>query len=114
MESINRAIAIIKPKQPFIDWINSEPSDTVKYTLETISQENLTFLIPEYDDPDDALRFIKKHFTSIFEFELFGWCTNEESWPANRTWKMFQEWFDVQIHSEVFDLLDENIEKEEM
>jgi hypothetical protein len=50
----------------------------------------------------------------IFEFELFAWYTPEELWPKNRTWKMFQEWFEVEINSEVFDLVEGEIEKEEM
>ena len=50
----------------------------------------------------------------IFEWELFGWITTEELWPKNRTWEMFQEWFCVEINSEIFDLVDSEIEKEEM
>jgi hypothetical protein len=33
-------------------------------------------------------------------------------WPENKTYKMFQEWFDVEFHSMVFDLLQSDIEKE--
>ena len=114
MQSINRTAVIIRPKQPFIDWLNSIPDDSFNFTLEQISKENLTFLIPEYDDPTNSLAYIKRIYSDIFEFELFGWITTEELWPKKRTWKIFREWFDVEINSEVFDLVDGKIEKEEL
>jgi hypothetical protein len=40
-------------------------------------------------------------------------CWNWGRWKRN--WKMFQEWFDIEINSEVIDLVDdEEIEKEEL
>ena len=114
MQSVNRAAVVIKPKQPFIDWINSIPDENIDFTLEQILADNITFLIPPYDNPDESLACVKKIYDQIFEFELYGWYTDEELWPGNRTWKKFQEWFEVEINSEVFDLVDEEIEKEEM
>ena len=114
MQSINRAAVIIKPKQPFVDWINSMPDDSSNYTLEQINKDNLTFLIPIYDDPDDAIKYIKKNHEMIFEWELLGWVITEELWPKNRNWKMFNNWFDIEINSEVFDLVDSEIEREDL
>ena len=114
MESVNRTAVVIKPRQPFVDWLNSVPDEDIDFTLEQISTDNITFLIPEQDDPKDAKKYIRKRFEQIFEFELWGWITTEELWPKNRNWKMFQEWFSIEIHSEIFDLVDEEIEKEEM
>ena len=114
MECINRAAVVIRPKQPFVDWLNSIPDEDIDFTLEQVSEDNITFLIPEYDDPRDSRAYIKKIYSDIFEFELFGWITTEELWPQKRTWKMFQEWFDIEINYEVFDLVDGKIEKEEM
>jgi hypothetical protein len=114
MECINRAAVVIKPKQPFVDWLNSIPDEDIDFTLERISEDNITFLIPQYDNPEDSKNYIRKRFKNIFEWELFGWIVTEELWPKNRTWEMFQEWFSVEINSEVFDLVDGEIEKEEM
>ena len=49
-------------------------------------------------------KFIEKHYSDIFEEELFAWCTNESWWPKVRTKKDFWEWFDVEFHSEIIDL----------
>ena len=114
MHSINRTAITIKPKQPFIDWINSAPDDGHNYTLQEISRDNLVFLIPEYDTSDSTTRYIRKNYKTIFDWQLWGWITDEEYWPKNRTWKVFQEWFEVQVSSEVFDLVDKNIVKEEV
>lgn len=114
MQSINRTAVVIRLKQPFIDWLNSFPDEDSDNTLETASSENMTFLIPEFFGPDESLSYVKKRYSQIFECELLGWCTDEELWPGKRNWKMFQEWFSVEINSEVLDLLDDDIEKEEL
>ncbi len=114
MQSVNRTVVVIRPKQPFVDWLNSVPGENSDNTLEDISTENTTFLIPEFDFVQDSLECVKEIYSDIFRFELFGWYTDDELWPRNRTWEMFQEWFEIEINSEVFDLVDEAIKKEEM
>ena len=81
--------------------------------MEDITTENTTLLIPEYDNPDDARRYFKKIYRQIFDFELFAWYRDHNCWPKNRTYKMFLEWFDIKINSEVFDLLEDEIVKED-
>ena len=114
MENINRTAVVIKPKQPFIDWLNSIPGESSDNTLETTSTDNITFLIPEFFGPNESMDYIKKRYFQIFELELLGWYTAKELWPKKRTWEVFQEWFDIEINSEVFDLVDGEIEKEDM
>ena len=42
---------------------------------------------------------------------LAGWLTDPAGWPKQRTYKMFQEWFEIQMISVVEDLyLDEPLE----
>jgi len=113
MYAINRTAVIIKLKQAMLDWINYTDIEH-KFTMEEISCEHLTFLIPDFDYSDDAWKYIEMNYKQIFKFALFGWYTDEALWPKRRTYKMFNEWFDVQINSEVFDLVDEKIDKEEM
>lgn len=116
MQSVNRTAVVIKPKQPFVDWLNSVPGESSDNTLERVTSENLTFLIPDFFGPNESLEYIKKVYHNIFEYELWGWYTAEELWPQEkRNWKMFQEWFSIEINSEVIDLVDdEDIEKEDL
>lgn len=114
MYTINRAIAIVKPKKPYIDWANNLP-DAEGNLSESAFQKDLTYLlIPEYDDEEEARAFINGIYDEIFEQELYGWCTYEKWWPKNRTQKMFWDWFTVEFHSEVFDPSEEVILKEEL
>ena len=114
MQSINRTAVVIKPKEPFVDWINSMPDDSSSYTLEQIDEDNLTFLIPQYDDPGNTKKYIKKNYEMIFKYELWGLVTDKDFWPKKRNWKMFIKWFDIEINSEVFDLVNRDIEKEDL
>ena len=60
------------------------------------------------------MEYVRKKHSLIFEWALWGWVTDEEFWPQKRNWKMFKEWFDIEINSEVFDLVDARIEKEDV
>jgi len=113
MESVNRAALIVKPRQPFVDWANSTPGED-KYTLQDLTRDNLTFLIPEYNSQEETLKYVKKIFHQIFEWQLFGWYTDENVWPKNRNWKMFLDWFEIEMNSEVFDLAGSSIVKESL
>lgn len=108
---INRAALVIKPKQPMVDWINqqSDPGHCC-ITLEDARDDCTVILIPEYEDSDQAKKNIKELHTWIFESELNAWFTDRKAWPKSRSFKLFQEWFDVEIHSLVVDSSEDPIE----
>jgi hypothetical protein len=108
-ESIDRNAIIVKPKKPFYNWINSVIKDD-----EPINEkdENNIYLIREMDSNDDILKWITKNFNKLFENELNDWYTDEDKWPKRRTYKMFSEWFDIEICSMVLDLEEFPIIKE--
>ncbi len=114
MQLINRSIAIIKPKQPFINWINStDPGSDFKISLEQARSDPTCILLPEFDRPKDARSYIKKIYDEVWLLELQAWWTDESVYPKNRSFENFFEWFDIELGSEVFDWLDEPIESEE-
>ena len=47
----------------------------------------------------DYYESINRNFDKTFVTELEGWLTIESDWPAKRTYKLFKEWFEVEIHS---------------
>jgi hypothetical protein len=99
MEVISRSAITIKYKQPFIDWNNSVfPALPMEID---ILGESKTYLIDEIDDP---IKPVKKHFRKIFEFELFGICTDENMWPDKINFKLFNDWFDYEVSDWVMDL----------
>lgn len=118
---INRAAVIVKLKKPFIDWLvytskeHDGPGRELKpqeVQTEGFDSKHL-YLIPAYDETEKYEKFVKKHFTEIFGHELAGWYADPEMWPKDRSWKVFQEWFDYEIQTMVFDMIsDEPLEHE--
>ena len=113
MYLINRSLAIIIPKQPFVDWANQLPGPELKLTLKDVQKECQAVLIPEYDTEDEAKEYINDLYEDIFAQELFSWTTEESEWPQERTKELFWRWFEVTFHSMVFDPYEDPIEKEE-
>ena len=79
-----------------------------KLTLADLNADHTALLIPDFDDNAEAMRYIEAHCEELFKHEFNGWWTNEKDWPKDRTWKMFNEWVDITIHSFVLDMDEEN------
>ncbi|HSH52090.1 MAG TPA: hypothetical protein VK982_10255, partial [Bacteroidales bacterium] len=71
-----------------------------------ITEENNIYLIKEMDSNEHVLNWVKVNFDQIFVNELNNWYTDEKAWPQKRTYKMFSEWFDIEINSMIVDLED--------
>lgn len=93
---INRSAIIIKPLKPFFDWYNNLYPN---YDID-INETN-TYLIS--DDENQEEEWIKKNFDKIFSIELESWHKDENDWPKKRNYKMFKEWFYIDISSIVYD-----------
>jgi len=98
---LNRAVLIVRPKQPFLDWaLRLDDSGLVP----NASGEQTAYLVPEFEDDAEAQRVLKRVFAEVFERELFGWHTDKSAWPKSRTLAMFRRWFQIELHSVVEDL----------
>lgn len=110
MKEIDRSILTVRVKQPFLDWLHSLPdSDPVRYTLDEVNRDQSAYLLPEYEDDNQMEYLLEKYFKQIFEEQLNGWWLDADAWPPRMDLKMFKEWFDVEFHSVVFDLVDKPI-----
>jgi hypothetical protein len=111
--SVNRYVAIIKPREPFYQWLISISDGYPDITLEEMRRDCLSLLAPELDREEEFLSFIEAVYEYLFEFELGAWHLDKTEWPQDRNFELFRKWFDIEIHSEVIDLLDEEIVKED-
>jgi len=109
MSEVNRCIAITMAKQPFIDWIKSLP-DPTDITIDEINLDNTAYLLPEHEDTGESLDIIEHYYEIIFEEQLASWWADEKDWPENRDFNTFLKWFDVRLHSTVYDLVDAPLE----
>ena len=108
-ESIDRNAILVRPKQAYFDWANSVVADGKP--ISTRDECNI-YLIREMSSNEEVLRWVKEHFDELFVNELNDWYTDEERWPQDRSYEMFAEWFDVELHSMVLDLEDGPVTKE--
>ena len=107
---LNRSALIVRPKQPFLDW--ALQLDDSGLTPD-VDGEQTVYLIPEVDDEAGLEKLLKSIFPEIFERELMSWDTEESSWPQRRTLSLFRQWFELEFHSGVEDLGDNEIENDE-
>lgn len=102
---INRHGIVVKPLKPFADWVfNLYPEDGFPEFI-----DSHVFLVN--DEIDDLEAWLKKKFDKFFMFELEAWQTNKKKWPQKRTYKMFNQWFQVELSTMVFDMEKEPVSK---
>lgn len=98
---INRTAIVIKPLQPFIDWHNYLYPDNKFDEVDEVGDANI-YLVN--DEMDDLEAWLKKKFDKFFMMELYDWHTNKKEWPQKRNYKMFKQWFQVEISTMIYDL----------
>ncbi len=105
MNTVNRAVVVVKPKQPLVDWANSiQAPDELPADLEHMRVDCNTYLIDDIDFDEDGEAAIRFFHPLFFQEQLYGYCTEESRWPADRDYHTFREWFEVEVHSLVIDL----------
>ena len=113
MGPINRSVVVIKPKRPFLEWTQKLPDPLEGLTLERLYDDSHAYLFPEWDTHAQREELLGEAYDYLFEWELFGWHRDERAFPKKRTLAMFREWFEVEFHSVVVDLVDGKIKRDE-
>ncbi len=103
MKVINRSVAVIKPRQRYVDWALSLPDAPDQLSLAELRTECTTILIPDFDTVAESEAFVASIAPELFEIELDAWDRDRTGWPVDRSYRVFQAWFDVEIHSIVID-----------
>jgi hypothetical protein len=115
LEAINRDALIIAPKKAFIDKLNKIFKEDPVEFKEPLEHDNANiYLLPERDSTEASLKYVKIHFRTFFDEELFAWSTDEDVWGEELTWELFNKWFYISIQSMIFDTIEDKITKEEI
>jgi len=109
---LNRSAVTVRARKPFQDWLKSLP-EPASYTLDRINKNTGTYLLPRYDHDAERERLLEHYCDLIFEDQLSGWWTDKRDWPRDLDYETFREWFDVEFHSCVDDLVDGPLEDDE-
>jgi hypothetical protein len=104
---LNRSAIVVKPRQPFLDWLHTADPTSHRLTLCELTREPRIYLIPECDTEEDVRDVLRELCEEIFVEQLAGWFNDERTWPRDRSLDVFCRWFDFQHHSVLVDLCDE-------
>lgn len=106
MSLVNRSAVVVRPRDPFLQWAKQDDSTGIAESVfEDLRSAPNAYLTAEREDDEDPRDLVRAVWPDIFEAMLEGWLTDPDMWPANRTWDMFEEWFEVQISECVYDLV---------
>ena len=114
MQTLNRSAIVLTPKKPFLDWIRGADPSNRELTMADLENDPSVYLFPAFSFDHEMVDHLKVSCAEIFGQELESWDRMQESWRKDRSFAVFQRWFDYRIHSMIFDLGDERLELEEM
>ncbi|MEA3479779.1 MAG: DUF6398 domain-containing protein [Bacteroidota bacterium] len=104
--NFDKAAIFVKPKQPFIDWVNKlDPENPM--SLEDFFEGN-TYLVPDEEEdivePADIDLFMARYYIDIVENELSELWTNTDDWPDSFSFDMFKQWFEYHVSTMIYNL----------
>lgn len=113
MQIINRDLLVITPKQACVDWANALGED-FELQMEDMSGHDAasSFLIPEFEDEEEALEWMEEGAEGWFTLLLMEWTDDRTKWPEDLSWENLNNFFHVNYQSMVMDLVNEPIEKD--
>lgn len=106
MNIVNRSAITVLFRKPFIDWHNGLMPDM--HLDQNMLRESVTYLIADLSGDIDKV--LRKHYKEIFENELFQMWEDENDWPVKLSYKLFNEWFSVEVSGFVFDICKNRLE----
>ena len=104
---LNRSAIVVKPRQPFLDWLYSADPTSHRLTLRDLTRDPTIYLIPECDTEEDVHEVLRELCEEIFVEQLAGRFRDEATWPRDLGFDVFSRWFGFQHHSMLVDLSDE-------
>jgi len=60
MNTINRSALVVKPAQPFLDWLHRVDATSTHLTLDDLRLEPTIYLLPEWETDEEALKYLTR------------------------------------------------------
>jgi hypothetical protein len=105
--TVNRAVVVLRPKEPFVKWVRSVDRTAEPVEEDLIRSTSTAFLIPDFDFAEESWEWIKEYSSLFFDLELNDWYADEATWPSDRSWEVLEEWFEIELIDTAWDLVDE-------
>lgn len=109
---INRGAVLLRYKKPMVEWVNAtHPAgeDEEVLTAEELNSDRTLYLVDDRD-AEEIESWLGLNFAQLFETELEDWSEDEDQWPADRSFEVFLEHFEVECHGLIIDTVGEPIE----
>lgn len=104
IQLVNRSALFVQPQEHYLKWaahVSGESLTKIRHDLGSISPK--VFLIAESESlPEEST--LKELAPLIFESMLDDWWHERETWPQDRSYAIFKNWFTITHSSEAFDL----------
>ncbi len=107
MATLNRSAVVVKPGQPFVDWLHTADPTSCHLSLQDLTREPTIYLLPDCDTQAELDAALRERCEEIFIEQLAGWFNDETAWPQDLGFETFCRWFDLQHHSMLVDLCDD-------
>ena len=114
MITINRTAIVVRPRQPFLNWLHRSDPTSWELNLEDLRREPTVYLLPECENEGEAREWLEEVCGRTFEEQLDGWYRVPSSWPGRRDLDAFDRWFEWSYHSAVVDLCNDALLREEL
>ena len=72
---LNRSVIIVRPAQPFLDWAATLDDSGL---VPDAGGEQTVYLVPDFEDDDEAAEVLDLVYAEIFERELDSWHTTTQ------------------------------------
>ena len=113
MWSVNRSVLVVRPRQPYLDWVHSLDDEGKQVSLDDLRRDCTALLVQPVEGDDHQEEILATIFEDVFEHELWSWMRDPAVWPRRRDLATFKAWFDVEFHSTTMDVVGGPIETEE-
>ena len=112
MDFLANAVLAVIPKKSFFDWITKtmefEEIDTdgleMSFDKLDVYADCLLYVIPLFETKEQGDNFVKKHYEEILTSALFIHVPEKRYWPKNLSFELFNQYFDVELHTRIVDL----------
>jgi hypothetical protein len=113
MWSVNRSVLVVRPRQPYLDWVHALDEGGKKFTLQDLRQECTSYLVSQWAHEDEKDEILADVYEEVFEHELWAWMRDPAVWPRKRDLATFKAWFELELCSVTMDVVGGLIESEE-
>lgn len=103
----NRSVVNLYPTKIYLGWLNYIRGSDVSLGLNDL--EPISFLIRDFENISEFNNWLQTNYQLLFEIRLTYSCIDKSLWPEDRSFGVFNKWFDIGYSNLILDLQDDLI-----